>query len=226
MAEVWEHSRAAGTALLVQLALADHADEASRSCWPSLAHLARKTRVSPATVRRALRQLVGLGEVEVIRRGGGHSSARYHLRGYQSATPTNLQPVAPATPQGCQFATPGVAPVLPEPSRTTKNRRARAADRFADDFAAVWERYPRKLNRKGAHGAYGATRRRGVDAASLSAATLNFAHAMQGTAANFIMHGATFFGPNERWKDYLVAKTSGMVDVEPSAIDTAPAAAW
>jgi len=68
--EVWAHSSAAGTALLVQLALADHADDQTRSCWPSLSSLAKKTRTSRDTVRRALRELEGLGEVEVPVRGG------------------------------------------------------------------------------------------------------------------------------------------------------------
>ncbi len=118
-AEVWAHSRAAGTALLVQLALADHADDQTRSCWPSLSFLAKKTRTSRDTVRRALRELEGLDEIEVPVRGGGHQSARYTVRTYQIATPSKLLPVAGCNLRGSTLATSEVAPVLPEPSLTT-----------------------------------------------------------------------------------------------------------
>jgi predicted ArsR family transcriptional regulator len=71
MTEVWEHSDAEGTARLVLLALADHADDETRASWPSVAHIARKTRVSPATARRQLHALQELGEIRIQQNAGG-----------------------------------------------------------------------------------------------------------------------------------------------------------
>ncbi len=62
---VWAHSQSEGTARLVLLAIADHAHDDGRDAWPSQERLARKCRVSVRTVRRAVDELVALGELEV-----------------------------------------------------------------------------------------------------------------------------------------------------------------
>ena len=68
---VWEHSRATGNALLVLLKIADNCDDDGRNAWPSLPSLARYCRCSVSTVQRSIRELEDLGELEVVRRGGG-----------------------------------------------------------------------------------------------------------------------------------------------------------
>ena len=81
---------------------------------------------------------------------------------------------------------------------------------FAEDFEAAWKAYPRKKNRKGAYKAYCATRRKGVEAGELLGAVTNFAREMSGKDEQFVMHGATFFGPNERWRDSVATKVSAV----------------
>ena len=49
----WYHSQADSSARLVLLAIADHDGEGG--AWPSVATLARMTRLSPSTVRRSVR---------------------------------------------------------------------------------------------------------------------------------------------------------------------------
>lgn len=80
--------------------------------------------------------------------------------------------------------------------------RGRAAP-FEEGFAVSWEMYPRKVNRKGALKAYQARRRAGVTDNELATATDNYAQTVKGKEPEFILHGATFFGPNERFRDYL-----------------------
>jgi hypothetical protein len=79
---VWEHSRAEGTARLVLLAIAWHANPDGEDAWPSQATLAAKCRVSVRTVRRALDDLVAIGEVQVLAYSGpvaeGRSGRRTH----------------------------------------------------------------------------------------------------------------------------------------------------
>jgi hypothetical protein len=57
MTRVWEHSRHKGSALLLLLAIADHAHDDGSGAWPSVAHLARKVRMSERQVQRLIRVL-------------------------------------------------------------------------------------------------------------------------------------------------------------------------
>lgn len=71
MTVVWEHSRADSTGVLVLLAIADHAHDDGSKAWPSVGTLAKKTRLSPRSVRRQLLKLVSLGELEILKGGQG-----------------------------------------------------------------------------------------------------------------------------------------------------------
>jgi hypothetical protein len=68
---VWEHSRTSGTEFVVLLAIADAADDDGTNGWPTIGRLARKCRLSEATVRRSIRALVELGELAVQQNAGG-----------------------------------------------------------------------------------------------------------------------------------------------------------
>lgn len=87
------------------------------------------------------------------------------------------------------------------------------------EFDAIWARYPRKLNRAGALKAFIARRREGIAAEELAAAVRHYAESRRGEDPSFAMHGATFFGPNERWRDYVqgVPEDSRPTEPRPSA---------
>lgn len=72
---VWKSSTAKGNALLVQLALADQAND-DGWCWPGQATLAGRTRLGRATVQRQLRSLSESGEIEVHPREGSSNVYR------------------------------------------------------------------------------------------------------------------------------------------------------
>lgn len=74
---------------------------------------------------------------------------------------------------------------------------------YDDEFDAVWSEYPRKEARKPALSAYRARRREGVSAEELARAVSFFGPAMASRDRDKIMLGSTFFGPGERWKDFL-----------------------
>jgi hypothetical protein len=78
MTSVWDYSKASGTDLLVLLVLADMANDEGE-CWPSMATIARKSRLEPRNARHRIRALETLEEVLVIR-GGGRSSSKGGLR--------------------------------------------------------------------------------------------------------------------------------------------------
>ena len=88
----WRHSKAKGSDLLVQLALADQAND-DGWCWPGQGTISQRTRLSRATVQRALCRLAGscpscpscgvehLGEIEIHHRDGTSSLYRVTLGG-------------------------------------------------------------------------------------------------------------------------------------------------
>ena len=69
MSAVWRDAPVAGGELLVLLAMADHANE-NGICWPSIATLAKKARLSERQVQRVIKDLVEAGLV-VLDRGTG-----------------------------------------------------------------------------------------------------------------------------------------------------------
>jgi hypothetical protein len=70
MDRVWEHSRAKGSALLLLLAIADHAHDDGTGAYMSQRTLAAKTRLSVRQVRRLIDQLVAARELSSEAREG------------------------------------------------------------------------------------------------------------------------------------------------------------
>lgn len=84
-----------------------------------------------------------------------------------------------------------------------------AGDRVpADDdtrFSAFWEPYPRKVAKVAARKAWWARKRAGVDPDEMEAAAKGYAAYVKakGTSPEHMLHGSTFLGPDERWRDFL-----------------------
>src|SRR5438132_11288666 len=66
MQDVWTRSQASGGDRLVLLALADSANADTRECWPSLARIAERCRLSVRQTQRALRRVEEAGEVSTV----------------------------------------------------------------------------------------------------------------------------------------------------------------
>ncbi|MEV2238801.1 helix-turn-helix domain-containing protein [Micromonospora sp. NPDC049891] len=119
MSWVWDHSPVGGTDRLVLLAIADCAADDGTDAWPSIATLARKTRVDTRTVQRVIRRLVEGGHLMVDTTAGGRKSNTYTVvmsesDPRQNATPGSTPP--PAESQG----TPGATPPQPRRSYATR----------------------------------------------------------------------------------------------------------
>jgi hypothetical protein len=73
MSDVWDHSRANGTPLLVLLCLADWAND-DGECWPSISTIGKKCRLKDNRhVKRVIRELERINEVVVVVEGGKSS---------------------------------------------------------------------------------------------------------------------------------------------------------
>ena len=95
---VWRHSGAVGNDLLLLLALADVADDSGR-CWPSVAYLVEKTKLSRATVQRRLHALTEAGRIVTSSRSGAPNVYEFVLDMPLDATSQVPQPEAGGVPQ-------------------------------------------------------------------------------------------------------------------------------
>lgn len=76
---VFESSQSTGSDRLVLLALADHADDETWKCWPSVPRIAHKAKVSERTVQRSIKTLEKIGELAVEDRGNEHRPNLYEV---------------------------------------------------------------------------------------------------------------------------------------------------
>lgn len=117
--------------------------------------------------------------------------------------------LAEGLPEG--FGKPPAPTPSPSPSHTgtvddaptdSPVGRASGGEDLDEGFEEFWADYPRKTNRKDALGKWRARRREGVPVADLLTACRNYARNHGKSEPRFIMHGATFLGAGERWREW------------------------
>lgn len=148
---VWKQSRAKGGDLLVELAIADFADDEGNA-YPSIPTLGKKSRLSDRQVKRSLQNLEQLGELKVLRGKGPHGTNRYRLRS-DIVSRDNLSQGVPNEATGgdiCGKA--GVTPMSPNPSEETIRRNRHSLR--ASGFEKFWGIYPRKKSKGDAEKAW------------------------------------------------------------------------
>lgn len=182
-------------------------------CYPSAYTLRDDTRLGLRTVRYALAELVAETLLEMVERGGSAAAGRRRPTIYRAKVPTGA-PGAPVQVVHGSGTGAGGAPVHLVHGTGAPGAPLPCQDHspFDAEFAEAWVVYPRKLARKAALKAYQTRRRAGVPADELLTATRNYADAKRGSDEKFILHGSTFFGPDERWRDYLVWSPSSEAD--------------
>jgi hypothetical protein len=94
-------------------------------------------------------------------------------------------------------------------SVTKKLKRRHPKPALDWEFEQVWLAYPRKVGKGAALKAYKARRRAGVSFGELGEAVGLYAKQRAGQDPEFTMRGATFFGPDERWREPFEAKAEG-----------------
>lgn len=124
--------------------------------WPSVETLAKQLRVSPLTVRRKIRELVGLGCLTVTERkseSGGNQSNLYRVIHVEPAPPGYANhvviPCGGATTETGQAIATDSRGAITGGSQTITNKNE---NKYTDEFERFWEVYPKRsgANPKGA----------------------------------------------------------------------------
>ena len=100
MAWVFDHSQSRPVPRLVLLAIANFCNESGEYAYPGVPRLARICGLSERGVRKALVELVKLGELRIAVKGGGRRANRYTVFGYQRFVEKQDTPLN--TVQGCK----------------------------------------------------------------------------------------------------------------------------
>lgn len=222
MSRIWDDGPDDREELLVLLALADFADDAGR-CYPSMASVARKARLSERGAQKIVRRLEAAGWV-IVETGGGRASCNvYVIRNPEQETP-NEKPRTVFTERKEQKPRTGVQETpntgSPEPSGTLREpskvdcavSTKPKAKAEPPGFDAFWASYPRKV-------AKGAARKAWVTALRKSdAATITAAAGRVEDRGEFTPHPATWLNA-ERWADAGLAppKAAGIVPAASAA---------
>lgn len=138
---VWERSDAKSGALTVLLAIADNAKD-NGTAWPSIEHLAKKTRLTQRGTQYALQQLLASDELELIRRGGKHTGSNVYRVNTQSLRAKTSRFTEADDPEvntqsatvNTKSATVNTKPTSSKPSKEPSKEPASSAG--ADDEAA------------------------------------------------------------------------------------------
>ena len=94
---VWERSKQSGSDLLLMLAIADYAKDDGKGAWPSMATLAKKTRMGRRNVIRRLAHLAEVGEIIVHTGEGMHGVNVYDIH-LPASDSQDTRVVTPRTP--------------------------------------------------------------------------------------------------------------------------------
>jgi hypothetical protein len=219
----WGDAVCASTLTPIERAVAHaHARYASpdgTSVRPGVASIARDTGHGERTVRRARQSLERQGWLIVVRPGGsgpdGRLATEYRLsipdpgqvdRG-QGANPCHTDRGNPGQADPGQRDTGATQAADPCQSGTppTQDQTKETLEPYPVEFDRAWQHYPRKTNKRGAFDAWRARVRSGIAVDELTRAVERYAEVCltEGTPTRFTLHGSTFFGPQERWRDYL-----------------------
>jgi hypothetical protein len=195
MSAVWEHSRQEGGALLLMLAIADHANDAGLA-FPSIERLARKARLTPRQIYRLVQQLLGSGEIEIEHGGGRHRSNLYKI---------NLAALGTGTAEKQPPTTRSSVGTASKIEKHTQRERLE----YPPEFDKIWAAFPKRDGGNPKKDAYRAYRARLHDKPPATPAELLasvqryacYAQAKGIVGTDKVQMLSTYLGPNEHWKE-------------------------
>ena len=185
----------------------------NEAAWPSRKLLATRMNCSIDRVDASIKELTELGALGTSKRkreDGSYTSNFYYL------WPLIPEGVAAKTPLGSRQNTQGVAAKVLQHERTliertsvkdispVKKKRGRKSNtEYSAEFEELWEMYPRPVDKKGTYGCFNARLAEGVSIEEMKMGREKYIKLRSGEDLKYTMLPKTFFGPAERWKEFL-----------------------
>jgi hypothetical protein len=152
MTLVLHHAKASVNAQMVLMCIANH--QGDGGAWPSIATLAKYTKLSERRVQQIIRDLQLSGELIIHEKAGGITATGItNLYFVNIACPSECDGttnhrvgVQSPTPRGAGDFTPGVQAVSPKPSLEPSVKPFNIVQENENDFEAFYNTYPRKKN--------------------------------------------------------------------------------
>jgi hypothetical protein len=208
--QVWTNANLTSTQKPVALSLADHADNNTGECWPSIKRIADRCSLSDRGVQKAIVALVTLGVISVAEKAGKNGVNVYrfsspqsvngtHERGERGSPPASVEGVN-VVPDGVNVVPNGVNTVQPnyqEPPRTT-TEHARGASVVG--FEKFWEVFPKPRNEARSRKLFKAAVAEGVDPSVIVEAARAYAGESAGSDRQYVAGSESWLGKG-RWSE-------------------------
>ena len=193
--EIWlnEDLTAIEKCLLAEIDSLDNKDH----CYAKNEYFAKFLGVSVPTVSRGVKKLISLGLIEAIVFTGRARILKSLIR-----QPSQIDKAASSKRSGSPIKM--IRPNTNTSSNTINNKN------YTEEFDTFWNEYPRSTNKRGAFKAWTARIKEGATAESMIQCAKHYATktAADKTEPAFILHAATFVGPNRRYEDYEEAAST------------------
>lgn len=140
MSAVWEKSKAQGSALLLELAIADHAHDDGTGAWPSIKFLSKKTRQSIRNTQYLVRTLEELGELEVSVNAGPAGTNCYTVNPGGAKIAGGCKPAQNLTrdcTRGVQTSVKNIRQIAPEPLEPSINHQGNGSSPVLKPFERI-----------------------------------------------------------------------------------------
>lgn len=213
------------TTRFVLLTLSTHMTQNGERCFPTTRRLAQQTGLSERSVITHIQRAVDEGWLLVSKRGTNGQGWRRHE--YHPLTPQRAEGgSAPQRAEGdsvplVERAEPHDRNVLKEVQSNSKgnSKTPTNGDAFPSSFEAAWSLYPPRSggnSKKQAFKAWKARIREGVPEDDLIDGVRRYAGYIDDTGkvgTQYVKMGATFFGPNEWWKEPWKSDDNGRPDL-------------
>jgi len=213
---VLDRSKAKGSARLLLVILAEHLNEKTRRCDPSIETLAREANTTPRTVARLLAELKVEREITIATGGGRKHCNAYTITAAENPDSDDIvsdenpdtrvrvsssETLTLMTGFDGKTLTKQVRNPDTRVRRTIKNQKDISHAGEDSDFTAFWSAYPRKVAKPAALKAWRSAKHR-PPLADLLAALDRHKRSEQWQTARFIPHPATWLN-GQRWDDQL-----------------------
>jgi len=175
------------------LALADFCDDAGE-CWPSMATIAQKVRMTERGVQKIVRRLEAAGWLTINTGTGRRGCNQYRLNPEPHSPPNDVHPERECIkPRTRVQQTPNGG--SPEPSRTVKE----PSGSYIGHFDEFWTIVPRKVGKGKARTAYAKAVKK-VSPERIFSAMQRYAAARADQDPQYTAHPASWLNA-ERWDD-------------------------